>query len=242
MKNFSAFTLAEVLITLGVIGVVAALTIPTLMAKYDEMVTINKIKRSYSEIANAIEMRKAELGVSDYASVFDTSLSEKEQLDGIVKYLNVVERCDYSAEGCGGIYKIKPKTRSNDGFGNIAEGSLSLGTRAVLQDGTIIRMSRRNFSGNDCTVTYTRYNKDENGNYTNVVDGKPVPEYYNATSCAEIFFDVDGPKGKNQFGYDNYSFNVEPNKLMQHVGYGALYDTMRTGKLTAEKYAVGGKF
>ena len=30
-KTFSAFTLAEVLITLGIIGVVAAMTMPTLM-------------------------------------------------------------------------------------------------------------------------------------------------------------------------------------------------------------------
>lgn len=60
-----AFTLAETLITLGIIGVVAALTLPNLIAKYDEMVTLNKIKRSYSEIINAMEMSKQEIGSSD---------------------------------------------------------------------------------------------------------------------------------------------------------------------------------
>ena len=39
-----AFTLAEVLITLGIIGVVAALTIPTLISKYQEKQTIVKLK------------------------------------------------------------------------------------------------------------------------------------------------------------------------------------------------------
>ena len=34
-KNKSAFTLAEVLITLGIIGVVAAMTIPTLVQNYN---------------------------------------------------------------------------------------------------------------------------------------------------------------------------------------------------------------
>nr|MBP7211932.1 type II secretion system protein [bacterium] len=36
MNKKSAFTLAEVLITLGIIGVVAAMTIPTLMNKTSE--------------------------------------------------------------------------------------------------------------------------------------------------------------------------------------------------------------
>lgn len=34
-KNIPAFTLAEVLITLGIIGVVTAITIPTLIQKYN---------------------------------------------------------------------------------------------------------------------------------------------------------------------------------------------------------------
>ena len=35
-KNKKGFTLAEVLITLGIIGVVAAMTLPTLIAKHQE--------------------------------------------------------------------------------------------------------------------------------------------------------------------------------------------------------------
>ncbi len=41
----AAFTLAEVLITLGIIGVVAALTIPNLISKYNEFVTIIQLKK-----------------------------------------------------------------------------------------------------------------------------------------------------------------------------------------------------
>ena len=40
-----AFTLSEVLITLGVIGIVAAITIPNLMGKYQKQVTVNKLKK-----------------------------------------------------------------------------------------------------------------------------------------------------------------------------------------------------
>ena len=43
-----AFTLSEVLITLGIIGVVAAMTIPVLMEKYQEHAIITRLKRVYS--------------------------------------------------------------------------------------------------------------------------------------------------------------------------------------------------
>jgi prepilin-type N-terminal cleavage/methylation domain-containing protein len=51
-----AFTLAEVLITLGIIGVVAAMTIPTLMAKINERQTVVKVKKAYSNLANAMRI------------------------------------------------------------------------------------------------------------------------------------------------------------------------------------------
>ena len=48
----AAFTLAEVLITLAIIGVVAAMTIPTLISNYTEKATISKLKKAYATIAN----------------------------------------------------------------------------------------------------------------------------------------------------------------------------------------------
>ena len=39
-----AFTLAEVLITLGIIGIVAAMTIPTLITNYQKNITITRLK------------------------------------------------------------------------------------------------------------------------------------------------------------------------------------------------------
>ena len=234
----NAFTRAEVLITGGIIGVTAALTMPGLIAKYNEMVMVNKLKRTYSEIANAIDLRKAELGTSDYAEQFNPDLSAMEQLEGFTKYLNVIEKCSSASKGCGGTYKVMPKTRTNDGYGNVKITTVN-SDRVILNDGTLIWFGKRSWKGN-CETTYARYEKDENGNYTNLVDGKPVPEYYTAQHCAEIFFDINGPyKGRNQFGYDCYSFAVAPQKLNQHSGYGGLYDTMRTGKLEYEKYSAG---
>ena len=61
-----AFTLAEVLITLGIIGVVAAMTMPTLMAKYQKKVVATHLKKYYSMMSQAIKLAEAENGEMKY--------------------------------------------------------------------------------------------------------------------------------------------------------------------------------
>ena len=62
MKKLFGFTLAEVLITLGIIGIVAALTIPTLISKYNELVTVTALKKTYSELSQAIKLSEVANG------------------------------------------------------------------------------------------------------------------------------------------------------------------------------------
>lgn len=65
MKNFKGFTLAEVLITLGIIGVVAAITMPVLIQNYQKQVTVTQIKKAYSEFAQALQKAEAEHGLME---------------------------------------------------------------------------------------------------------------------------------------------------------------------------------
>lgn len=58
-----AFTLAEVLITLGIIGVVAALTLPNLIANHKAIEMRTRFKTAYSLISQAVERMKAD-GIS----------------------------------------------------------------------------------------------------------------------------------------------------------------------------------
>ena len=58
----AAFTLAEVLITLGIIGVVAAIVLPNLIQKYQEHVTITKLKKVYQLITEAEQRSSIENG------------------------------------------------------------------------------------------------------------------------------------------------------------------------------------
>lgn len=62
MKKFFAFTLAEVLITLGVIGVVAALTIPAVISNYEKKVIEEGFKKTYSDLYNLIKRSEADNG------------------------------------------------------------------------------------------------------------------------------------------------------------------------------------
>ena len=54
MKNKLAFTLAEVLVTLGIIGVVSAMTVPTLMQNYQRQSYVTQLHKTYNEISQAL--------------------------------------------------------------------------------------------------------------------------------------------------------------------------------------------
>ena len=50
-----AFTLAEVLVTLGIIGVVAAMTMPNLMSNYQRQSYVTQLRKIHSELSQAVE-------------------------------------------------------------------------------------------------------------------------------------------------------------------------------------------
>lgn len=77
--KFKAFTLSEVLITLGIIGVVAAMIIPTLVAKYQEKVAVTQLKKTYSILSNAWQMVEAEYGTIDTWGLNDTDTHTKDE-------------------------------------------------------------------------------------------------------------------------------------------------------------------
>ncbi len=65
IKSTLAFTLAEVLITLAIVGVVAALTLPNLIASYQKKQTVTRLKKAYSVVSQAIQMSEVENGMKD---------------------------------------------------------------------------------------------------------------------------------------------------------------------------------
>ncbi len=56
------FTLAEILITLAIIGVVAVLTIPTVVRNYQKTQTVTQLKKVYSALSNTTNFAIADYG------------------------------------------------------------------------------------------------------------------------------------------------------------------------------------
>ena len=53
-SSSSAFTLAEVLVTLGIIGVVSAMTVPSLMQNYQRQSYVTQLHKVYNELSQAL--------------------------------------------------------------------------------------------------------------------------------------------------------------------------------------------
>ena len=89
----AAFTLAEVLITLGIIGIVAAMTIPTLITSFKKIKIETDLKTSYSILQNMVKLSAVENGNPSTWSIAneDNSIFDKYFLP----YLKGVYVCEH---------------------------------------------------------------------------------------------------------------------------------------------------
>ena len=175
-----AFTLAETLITLGIIGIVAAIVIPNLIYKYNEYVTVNKVKTFYSKFSNAVHMFQTEQACEeDIRDCFPARTSEtynsSEYFAGIAKYLNVID-------------SIKPGERITQKW--VPEKSYSIKGEALQSVALMNRTNGYNLLAN----TYL------------LADGIVLSVNINNAnvSGSSVIFDVNGPKGPNRLGKDQF--------------------------------------
>ena len=86
MKKFLAFTLAEVLITLGVIGVVSAMTLPVLINNIQERHFITAWKKSFAEISNAcLRLKNDDISLN--------GMSDLDRINNLAKYIKHTKIC-----------------------------------------------------------------------------------------------------------------------------------------------------
>ena len=192
-KTKCGFTLAEVLITLGIIGVVAALTIPTLMQKNNDKETISRVKKVYNTLANAVDLMVLEEGNPRTWNLnFDSSPEDATIIAEKLKpYMNVAKDCgvaDTTTTGCvyAGIYKnLNGANRS--GYIDPYYGARNNFYKLSLSDGSAVM-------------------------FRSAKDNKQNEEY-------SIFFivDVNGLKGPNQVAKDTFFFWINlDGKLVPH--------------------------
>lgn len=77
MKKLIAFTLTEVMITVGIIGVISALTVPTLIKNYQKKAQVVQFRKNVAEFESAVDMFITEEGKTSFAttSVFTDAIS-----------------------------------------------------------------------------------------------------------------------------------------------------------------------
>lgn len=92
MHDRKAFTLAEVLITLGIIGIVASMTLPALVGKYQKVQTISKLKETYSIISQATKRAEADYGDAQYWG--EIAPAEKFVTKYIRPYYKIIQEYD----------------------------------------------------------------------------------------------------------------------------------------------------
>ncbi len=175
-SNFFGFTIAEVLITLGIIGVVAGLTIPTIIKKQEEISTVSKLKKIYSTLSQASLQAIQDNGTPD-----NWDLKGVGDQDGavnafkmLIPYLRVAENCGKS-NGCFPQNVYYKFLNGGDQWNLYASTNMA---RIKLADGTPvgIRIS-------DETCSNTEFNV-----------------------CASIYIDTNGVSSPNQYGRDTFNF------------------------------------
>lgn len=223
-KNYTAFTLAEVLITLGIIGVVAAMTLPALVNKYKERELITQVKKTYTSINQALALAQVKYGtLGDNSSLFAANKATVAVIEELVKYFNGARFCEAgtNAKGCKDLnYTIKYATLQQSISGDgIRITNMAAYPRIVLNNGAVIGL---NSTLNGCAEVEERgesYNPD--GSLKKDEDGNIV--YWTRTSarCAAMVFDVNGNKLPNQFGRDVYGLDVYRDRI-SNTTWGAM--------------------
>ena len=211
-----AFTLAEVLITLGIIGVVAAMTLPSLIQKYQENVLVTRAKKTYSVLMNGLNAYSTDLGLNgDFSVIFDYTKTSDEIAEGLSKYFNGSKYCvTKDNDNCIPYYPIKLLKARNNGSGKNEVRDLRIGPTIVLNNGAVMSI-KLDSQSDGCYYQFTYKPKDENGDYIPDGNGGVVTEIKTNQRCGQIALDTNGTQGPNRIGSDVFFMEVGLNKIVQ---------------------------
>ena len=182
------FTLAETLITMAIIGVVAILTLPNLVEGYKKKVYIAQLQRVYNLIANSY----AQLLVDeDVAGMGDTYMKDEGGPERFLKkYLKVTKDCgnaatERSTHGC-----FMSQYKAIKGTDTSAPAIYSSSYCVQINIGASICMAQTH----EDSVDYS-YNGST---------GEYETDTYHGGS--HIIVDINGKKGPNKAGRDLFTF------------------------------------
>ena len=228
-----AFTLAEVLITLGVVGIVAAMTLPTVITNVNERIRKEQVRTVKYKLTQATDKMKSLGLIGAYATTEDF-------VNELRKHLKIAKVCDNqhldecwpteSISTPDGEVKVKTLTTG------AKIKALALGTASTRTVGIVTG------DGVPMILAYSpicNALSPEKTYLWSTVDNKP--ETNATTNCISAVFDINGAKKLNRIGTDVRTLNSlfgskqyaataiskdECNRLKSRLGInGCYYDT-----------------
>ena len=210
-----AFTLAEVLITLAIIGVVAAMTIPTLIANYKEKVLESQFKKSYSIFTQVLAGVQGDFGYIPVCYYIEGAINSERKNSQCSEFkekffskLKVSRICDGNAfeDGCIPEYSgvdtaLKNEHKDDEDY-----------DEEYWQD-----YAEYNCSG------FTQSQILNNRKVYVLADGTIVFFFDEADVSPSFTVDINGKTGPNKWGHDLFVFNINSNnKKLYLVGGGCM--------------------
>lgn len=159
MNKQKAFTLAEILITLSILGVVAAITIPSAIQREIEKTTVVKVKKMYSTLTTAYDQYMVEnnWAIKAYQNTDDDLQAIYDDL--VAPYMQVSYVAGTNSERKKKImYEKRYKWLNNPNSGNTYATENNYAFQ--LKDGSVLWFYAKTSSGN---VKFPTFRYDVNG-------------------------------------------------------------------------------
>lgn len=184
-----AFTLAETLIVMGVIGVVAALTIPSLSNSTNDKDIVAKVRKNHTVLEDAFGRMIGTYGEFDS---WGSTLSSADLGKRMFGSMKLTKNCDVqNGKGC---FAVNSTLMGSGGASNSTNVDTSTTAyKVILADGASIAVNVDNAS---CLVS------------ANSTNGATISQDLKEI-CGTVLVDVDGPsKGKSMHGLDLFTFYI----------------------------------
>ncbi len=206
--------MAEILLSLTIIGVVAAITLPSLTGNINERTWNTQRKALYARMSQAIALMPALNGYgtltegNESTSAVDTA-AETFVTEGLSKVLKINNICDSDHLADCGI-----PTQ----FNNIGGDVVSTWPQTFVALNGMFNGSYENYDGSSVNVIWTYSQTDTKVAAFETANGESVAAYYNPYCvgnfnetneyyiqpkvCANFIYDLNGSKGPNTVGKD----------------------------------------
>ena len=130
-----AFTLAETLVVMGIIGVVAALTIPNLNQSTGNREKVAKLKKVYSNLEDAFGRATAVYGPFEewFLKDSDEKTRSTRLADRMTEFMKISKNCGYDGAGC-----FSSSYKYLNGDVDVSPNAFDKNLKFLLADGTAL--------------------------------------------------------------------------------------------------------